>query len=111
MQNLTVWQKKSGEAFRSVPNSEIAVIMRRNLEAAKESAEHFGAPVWCDNIEELLSEDIEAVYIATPPGLHYEQAMKCLEAKKAVYLEKPFARNYTEANALTEAFEKAGVPL
>lgn len=106
-----VVQKKSGEAFRSVPNSEIAVIMRRNLEAAKECAEHFGAPVWCNNIEELLSADIEAVYIATPPGLHYEQAMKCLEAKKAVYLEKPFARNYTEAKALTEAFERAGIPL
>ena len=106
-----VVQKKSGEAFRSVPNSEIAVIMRRNLEAAKESAERFGAPVWCDNIEELLSADIEAVYIATPPGLHYEQAMKCLEEKKAVYLEKPFARNYTEAKKLTEAFAKAEVPL
>jgi len=106
-----VVQKKSGEAFRSVPNSEIAVIMRRNLEAAKESAERFGAPKWCDNTEELLSADIEAVYIATPPGLHYEQAMECLNAGKAVYLEKPFARNYTEAKALTEAFERAGIPL
>ena len=34
-----VVQKKSGEAFRRVPNSEISVIMRRDLEAAKESAE------------------------------------------------------------------------
>ncbi len=106
-----VVQKKSGEAFRSVPNSEIAVIMRRDLEAAKESAERFGAPVWCDSVTKLLKNDIDAVYIATPPGLHYEQAMECLKAKKAVYLEKPFARNYTEAKALTEAFEKAEIPL
>lgn len=106
-----VVQKKSGDAFRNVPNSEIAVIMRRDLNAAKESAEHFGAPKWCDNVEELLQEDIDAVYIATPPGLHYEQAMQCLQAKKAVYLEKPFARNYPEAKALTDAFEAAGVPL
>ncbi len=106
-----VVQKKSGEAFRSVPNSEIAVIMRRDLAAAKESAERFGAPVWCDSVTELLEKDIDAVYIATPPGLHYEQAMECLKAKKAIYLEKPFARNYAEAKALTEAFEKAGVPL
>ncbi len=106
-----VVQKKSGDAFRNVPNSEIAVIMRRDIHAAKMSAEHFGAPVWCDNIEELLSYDIDAVYIATPPGLHYEQAMECLKAKKAVYLEKPFARNYIEAKALTESFEAVGVPL
>ena len=106
-----VVQKKSGDSFRNVPNSNISVIMRRSLEDAKASAEYFGAPQWCDSVEQLLEKDIDAVYIATPPGLHFEQAMKCLEAKKAVYLEKPFARNYTEAKTLTEAFEKAEVPL
>ena len=106
-----VVQKKSGEAFRKVPNSTISVIMRRDLKAAEESAIRFGAPEWCDSIEELLSKDIDAVYIATPPGMHYEQAMKCLEAGKAVYLEKPFTRNFTEAKALTEAFEEKGIPL
>ena len=106
-----VVQTKSGDAFCNVPNSTIAAIMGRDIEKAKASAEKFGAPVWCDSVEELLRQDIDAVYIATPPGLHYEQAMACLEAKKPVYLEKPFARNYTEAKKLTEAFEKAGVPL
>ncbi len=106
-----VVRTKSGDAFRKVPHSSIAVIMRRDMEAAKASAEHFEAPEWCDSIDELLLRDIDAVYIATPPGLHYEQAMQCLKAGKAVYLEKPFARNYTEALALTEAFSKAGVPL
>lgn len=106
-----VVQKKSGDAFCTVPNSEIAVIMRRDPEAAKIAAEHFGALKWCSELEELLASQIDAVYIATPPGLHYEQAMKCLQAGKAVYMEKPFARNYTEAKTLTEAFEKEGVPL
>ena len=102
---------KSGDAFRNVPNSTIEAVRRRNLEQAKESAEYFGAPNWCDKIEDLLASDIDAVYIATPPGFHYEQAMECLKAGKAVYLEKPFARNYPEAKALTEGFEKAGIPL
>lgn len=106
-----VVQNKSGDGFRKVPNSEIAAIMRRDPEAAKRSAEHFGAPLWCSRVEELLTSKIDAVYIATPPGLHYEQAMQCLKAGKPVYLEKPFARNYTEAKALTDAFEKEGVPL
>ena len=106
-----VVRTKSGDAFRNVPNSTIEVIRRRDLDAAKESAEYFGALYWCDRIEELLASEIDAVYIATPPGLHYEQAMACLNAGKAVYLEKPFARNYTEAKQLTGAFEEAGVPL
>ena len=106
-----VVHKKSGDAFRNVPHSRIEAIMRRDLDAAKASAEYFGAPQYCNSVEELLAMDIDAVYIATPPGMHYEQSMQCLKAGKAVYLEKPFARNYTEAKALTEAFEKAGVPL
>lgn len=106
-----VVQKKSGAAFRDVPHSSVAAVMGRDIEKAKKVAEELGAPVWCDTVEELLSKDIDAVYIATPPGLHYEQALACLKAKKPVYLEKPFARNYAEAKALTEAFEEAGIPL
>jgi len=106
-----VVRKKSGEAFRSVPDSTIHAIMRRDLHAAEEAARHFGAASWCSTQEALLKSDIDAVYIATPPGLHYEQAMACLAAKKPVYLEKPFARNYTEAKRLTEAFQNAGIPL
>lgn len=106
-----VVHKKSGDAFRNVPNSRIEAIMRRDMGSAKASAEHFGAPCWCDSVEKLLAMDIDAVYIATPPGMHYEQAMQCLKAGKAVYLEKPFARNYTEAKEITEAFKEAGVPL
>ena len=106
-----VVQKKSGEAFRAVPHSTIGAIMRRDLDAAEKAARHFGAPLWCDNLDELLSSPIDAVYIATPPGLHYEQAMACLKAGKPVYLEKPFARNYTEAKMLTDAFLAAGIPL
>ena len=106
-----VVHSKSGNAFRSVPHSTIGAIRRRDLTAAKQAAEYFDAPYWCDQIEELLTADIDAVYIATPPGLHYEQALMCLKAGKAVYLEKPFARNFTEAKALTDAFEEAKIPL
>ena len=106
-----VVHKKSGDSFRNVPHSTIKAVMRRDIDAAKASAEHFGAAYYCDSAEALLAMDIDAVYIATPPGLHYEQAMQCLKAGKAVYLEKPFARNHTEAKRITEAFKEAGVPL
>lgn len=106
-----VVEQKSGIAFNNVNNSCIHSIMRRNLEAAYKSSKRFSAPNWYDNIEELLVSDIDAVYIATPPGLHYEQALKCCEANKPIYIEKPFARNYEEAKAIVEAFEKKNLPV
>jgi predicted dehydrogenase len=86
--------------------------MRRDINNAKESAEKLGATKWYDNADSLLSDDnVDAVYIASPPGLHLEQAIKCCEHRKPTYIEKPFARNYSEALQITKMFEEAGVPL
>lgn len=106
-----VVEKKSGAAFRNVPDSCIHAIMRRNLEQAEHSARQFSAPLWFNHIEDLLSSGVDAVYIATPPGLHYEQALQCCDAGKPVYIEKPFARNYTEAKAIVDAFARKKIPI
>lgn len=107
-----VVENKSGAAFNIAEKSSVYAIMRRDIEKAKISAEKFNAKKWYDNVEDLLADDeVNAVYIATPPGLHLEHALKCCEFKKATYLEKPFARNYKEAMQITKAFEDAGVPL
>lgn len=106
-----VVQQKSGRAFNEIPQSRIHAIMRRNIDAAKQSAIFFEAPQWYDKVSDLLSSEVDAIYIATPPGLHYEQAMACREAEKPVYIEKPFARNYSEAKAITDAFGSKNLPL
>ena len=107
-----VVENKSGPAFNTTKNSCVYAVMRRNINKAKESAEKLGAKKWYDNVDELLADDeINAVYIATPPGLHLEQAIKCCRAKKPTYIEKPFARNYEEAKKITKMFEDAKVPL
>jgi predicted dehydrogenase len=107
-----VVQRKSGPAFNDVSDSSISAIMRRDLESAKESAEMFGASHWYDNVEDLVNDDTgDAVYIATPPGLHHNHAIACLNAGKPVYIEKPFTRNLREAKDLVERFDNAKVPL
>lgn len=106
-----VVEQKSGIAFNTVPNSCVHSIMRRNLEAAYQSSQKFSAPNWFDNIDDLLNSDIDAVYIATPPGLHFEQAIKCCNAGKPIYIEKPFARNYNEAKAILDAFDERKIPV
>lgn len=103
---------KSGPAFCTARDSTLQAIMRRDAESAHRSAETLGAASWYTDVDALAAApDVDAIYIATPPGLHAEQALACLKHRKPVYLEKPAARNWPEAKALVEAFRTAGVPL
>ncbi len=57
-----------------------------------------------DDVGELLRrEDVDLIYIATPPFLHHEQAMAVLEAGKHVIVEKPLAMTVGEADELVLA--------
>lgn len=107
-----VVETKSGAAFNKANESSIHAIMRRDLIKAKESVKLLNAKQAYDNAEDLLSDkDVNAIYIATPPGLHYEQAMACAKSKKPTYIEKPFARNFEECNAIIECFKENETPL
>ena len=55
----------------------------------------------------VQSPDIGLVDVATPNGLHAEQAIAALEAGKHVACEKPLAGRLAEAQAMTDAAESA----
>lgn len=107
-----VTEVKSGPAFQKVKNSELVAVMRRTGVLAKDYAERHGVPKWYDDADALIHDpDINAVYIATPPGSHKEYTIKAAQAGKAVYVEKPMARNYEETKEMITACKDAGVPL
>ena len=61
------------------------------------------------NSLDVLSADpeVEAVYVATPNHMHYEQVMKLLNAGKHVLCEKSLASNHREAEEMFQlAYEK-----
>ncbi len=60
-------------------------------EKAKQFTEKFGGMIYNGYSAMLESNDIEAVYIALPPSLHYKWAKKALQCGKHVLLEKPFS--------------------
>jgi predicted dehydrogenase len=92
---------KSSPAFQKVKNSKLIAVMRRNAEKAEDFAKRHQVPFWYDSVDELLKNTaINAVYIATPPSTHLEIIIKCLLAKKFVYLEKPMTLNFSEAKEL-----------
>lgn len=50
-----------------------------------------------DFLNSPVATDIDVINIATPNGFHAEYALKCLEAKKHIVIEKPMALNKQDA--------------
>jgi len=107
-----VTEQKSGPAFNKVAGARLVGVMRRNRDLAEDYARRHNVPRYYSAAGDLINDkDVNAVYIATPPGSHAEYAIKALKAGKPVYIEKPMAANYRECVMINEAAEKAGLPV
>ena len=86
--------------------------MRRDRAKAEDYARRHGVPRWYDDADALIHDDeVDAVYIATPPDSHRDYAVRVLAAGKPVYVEKPMARTTAECEEMLAAAERAGLPL
>lgn len=102
-----VTEVKSGPAFNKVAGSSLIAVMRRDGAKAKDYASRHGVPKWYDNAMELINDqEINAIYIATPPLQHEEYAELAMAAGKAVYVEKPMTLNAAAALRMKQAVEK-----
>lgn len=60
-------------------------------------------------VDDVLADDqVDAVVVATPNESHAPIALRCLEAKKHVILEKPMCLTTAEADSLIEASRRQG---
>lgn len=81
-------------------------VYSRTIEKAKSFGEKNGATKFYDQIEDLANDpEIDAVYIASPNSLHFQQAQQVLAADKAAVVEKPIVANPTEWEALYQTLE------
>ncbi len=69
-------------------------------EAALAMARRFGAPDFGEAAVLLARPEVDLIYIATPPFLHFPQARAALEAGKHVICEKPLALTVAQADEL-----------
>jgi myo-inositol 2-dehydrogenase / D-chiro-inositol 1-dehydrogenase len=68
-----------------------------------------GAAVYEDWQALLEQEELDALWVATPPRLHAAPAAAALERGLPVYLEKPVARTLEDADAIVAAWRRSGV--
>lgn len=107
-----VTEVKSGPAFNKVRDSKLVAVMRRDASLAEDYARRHHIPKFYTKASDLINDkDINAVYIATPPGNHAEYAIEVIKAGKPVYIEKPMAVNYAECLKINKAAEKYNVPV
>ncbi|WP_205480816.1 Gfo/Idh/MocA family protein [Sphingomonas arenae] len=60
-----------------------------------------------DTLDELLTQDLDGLVIASPSALHAEQSIRALEAGVAVFCQKPLGRTEAEVRAVVEAARAA----
>jgi len=99
-----VTEVKSGPAFNKVKNSELVAVMRRDAGKAEDYARRHNVPKWYSDAHKLIhDEEVNAIYIATPPSSHEEYTMMAFNANKPVYVEKPMSVTANSANRMAKA--------
>ncbi|HZP84797.1 MAG TPA: Gfo/Idh/MocA family oxidoreductase [Chthonomonadaceae bacterium] len=96
------------------PQVLLTALCRRDPEAREKMATRFGVPMehaYEDWQRMLDSVELDAVLIATPNALHYEQAKAALERGLHVLVEKPMTVRSAEAHELTALARERGLKL
>jgi predicted dehydrogenase len=89
----------------------LQVVCGRDEGGLAEFAQRFGfAGYTIDWRQAVTAKEVDLVDICAPNDLHAEITVTAAEAGKAVFCEKPLARDLVEAGGMLEAVERAGVP-
>ena len=91
---------------------EISAVLSRSMHTAESFSSNIANCKPFEDPESFMrSEEIDAVYIATPNNLHFEQTIMALQNGKHVLCEKPFAMNSSEVKSMVDASKSNNVAL
>jgi predicted dehydrogenase len=107
-----VCERKGGPPLYQVPGHRLVACTRRDAEKGADYARRHGPCRYVPTVDELLAmPEIDAVYVATPPGVHCVQTLAAARAGKHVLVEKPMALHAGECAEMITACRAAGVTL
>jgi predicted dehydrogenase len=98
---------KFAEGLKAAHGANLVSVASRSLQKAEEFARAHGIPKYYGSYEELAKDpSVEIIYVATVHSLHCENTIMCLENKKAVLCEKPFALNAGQVRQMIDSSKK-----
>lgn len=86
--------------FVQVPGVRATAMAETHNPAAMAASKRFHMEVFEHTADMVARDDVDLVYIATPPFLHHRQALTALRAGKHVICEKPLAVSLAEADEM-----------
>ena len=95
------------ESLRGLDGVRVAAVMDPVLERAEALATECGARAFAD-LQPLL-DDVDAVYVCSPPTFHRAQVEAAAAASRHVYLEKPIATTLDDGRAIAAALTSSPV--
>ncbi len=95
------------EAISALDGLRLSAVVSASAERARVVGERWGVP-WSIRLGDLLErDDVDAVAISSPSGLHPAQALAALRSGRHVVVEKPIALSVADADAIiTEGRER-----
>ncbi|HWR53269.1 MAG TPA: Gfo/Idh/MocA family oxidoreductase [Bryobacteraceae bacterium] len=96
------------DGIAAAPNARLSALFDVDADANRAVAAEFGGTT-AASIADLLQQDVDAVYIASPAKAHYEHALACASAGKHIFCEKPLGMTIAEAEQMVAAAREAGV--
>lgn len=98
-------------ASGEIAGAQLAAVCDTDPVKAREFGTRYGVPAHT-SIEELVGrDDVDAVSILTPSGLHADHAVRAARAAKHVLVEKPMALRLEDADAMIRACDEERVKL
>ena len=98
------------EGIAKASNAVLSAVFDTNPKANGEVAKQFKTtPV--ARLDELLTANIDAVYVATPAHLHHDHVKACAQAGKHVLCEKPLGMTVAQAEEMIELCDRSGIRL
>jgi predicted dehydrogenase len=84
---------KFAQDIKVVDNAELVAVAASDKQRASTFAAEYQLPLVFNYEELYMSNEVDAVYIATTHNFHFQQSMECLNHGKAVLCEKPVTIN------------------
>jgi UDP-N-acetyl-2-amino-2-deoxyglucuronate dehydrogenase len=94
---------------RHADRAELVSVCDVDPARADDAAARTGAHAYYSLPEMLEATDADAVILATPSGLHPEQAIRCAQSGRHVVTEKPMATRWEDGKEMVRVCDQAGV--
>ncbi|MEE2754242.1 MAG: Gfo/Idh/MocA family oxidoreductase [Candidatus Latescibacterota bacterium] len=107
-----VCEMKNGPGLYKANHSELVAVMRRDGAAAENYAKRHNVARWYNDAQKLIDDnEVNAIFVATPPSTHCEYALLAAAAGKPCVVEKPMACNAKECEQMVAEFKAKEIPL